>query len=174
MSNASGTASRKPRVIISYAGNEADFADQLEKALLYGGFSITAGRHKILALEDWQQRLSQLLDASEAVVCVLSPASATDTICRWEFEEAARLGKRRVCVSCYPFDQIGLAVWARRPELISFYADKGSPGSGFGAGLQRLGVALTADPGSRSGYPQLLRAAWDHESGSKVDGERRL
>src|SRR5262245_19000099 len=173
MSKAIGTASQRPRVFISYSGNEFDFADQLEKALLYGGFSITAGRPKILGVDDWQQRLSQLIDASEAVVCMLSPSSATDNICRWEFEEAARLNKRTVCVSCYPLDQISLALRARSPDLISFYADKGLPGSGFGAGLQRLGVALTADLGSRSGYPQLLRAAGDHQAGRKLDGERK-
>src|SRR5262245_3499268 len=173
MSKAIGTASQRPRVFISYSGNEFDFADQLEKALLYGGFSITAGRPKILGVDDWQQRLSQLIDASESIVCVLSPTSATDNICRWEFEEAVRLNKRTVCVSCYPLDQISLTLRARSPELISFYADKGSPGSGFGAGLQRLGVALTADLGSRSGYPQLLRAAGDHQAGRNLDGERK-
>jgi TIR domain-containing protein len=156
MSKAIGTASRKPRVFISYSGTEFDFAEQLEKALLYGGFSITAGRHKILGLDDWQQRLSQLLEASEAVVCVLAPSSATNNICRWEIEEAARLGKRTVCGSCYPLDQISLAVRARGPKLISFYADSGSPGSGFGAG----------------GYPQLLRAAGDQQAGRNLDSER--
>jgi hypothetical protein len=50
MSKATGTASRKPQVFISYSGNDFDFADQLEKALLYGGFSITAGRHETLGL----------------------------------------------------------------------------------------------------------------------------
>jgi hypothetical protein len=85
MSKATGTASRKPQVFISYSGNDFDFADQLEKALLYGGFSITAGRHETLGLDAWQQSLGQLLDASEAVVCVLSPSSATNDICRWEF-----------------------------------------------------------------------------------------
>src|SRR5262245_65920829 len=98
MSKATGTARRKPRVFLSYSRNDFDFADQLERALLYGGFSLTAGRHKILGLDDWQHRLSQLLRESEAVVCVLSSSSATSEICSWEIEEEARLGKRIVVV----------------------------------------------------------------------------
>src|SRR5262249_51726730 len=160
------------RVFISYSRNDFDFADQLEKALLYGGFSITAGRDKILGLDDWQRRLSQLIHESDAVVCVLSSSSATSEICRWELEEAARLGKRTVRVSCY-HEQVSPPVRARGCERISFYADRESPGSGFGAGLQRLGVALTGDLGSRPGYPQLLRAAGDHKEARDFDGERR-
>lgn len=173
MSKATGTASGRLRVFISCSRDDFDFADQLEKALLYGGFSITAGRDRILGLDDWQRRLGQLIEESEAVVCVVSSASATSEICRWELEEAARLGKRTVCVTCHPLDQISPPVRARGPERISFYADRESPGSGFGAGLQRLGVALTADLEARPGYSQLLRTAGDQQGGRDFDGERK-
>src|SRR5262245_21614192 len=170
MSKATGTARRKPRVFLSYSRNDFDFADQLEKALLYGGFSLTACRHKILVLDDWQHWVSQLIRESEAVVCVLSSSSATSEICRWELEEAARLGKRTVCVSCHPVDQVGPPVRTRGPERISFYADREAPGSGFGAGLHRLGVALTEDLGSKVGYPHPVRAAEDHQEPRNIEG----
>ena len=127
MSKATGTASGRLRVFISCSRDDFDFADQLEKALLYGGFSITAGRDRILGLDDWQRRLGQLIEESEAVVCVVSSSSATSEICRWELEEAARLGKRTVCVTCHPLDQISPPVRARGPERISFYADRSRP-----------------------------------------------
>src|SRR5215470_17378179 len=136
MSKATGMAGSTLRVFISHSRNESDFADQLEKALLYGGFSITAGRQSILGLDNWQHRLSQLIHASDAVVGVLSASSASSDICRWELAEAARLGKRIVSVSCDPLSQLNPPLPARAPEAISFHADKGSPGSGFGAGLQ--------------------------------------
>jgi hypothetical protein len=92
MSTATGAASRKLRVFISNSRNDLDFADQLEKALLYGGFAITAGRHEILGLDDWQRVLGERIHESEAVVCVLSPSSALSEICRWALVEAQRLG----------------------------------------------------------------------------------
>jgi len=169
MSKAIATAGRKLRVFISHFPNDFDFADQLEKALLYGGFSIAAGRDRILFLDNWQHRLSQLIRDADAVVCVLPASSATSEVCRWELEEAARLAKPIVNVSCYPLDQISLPVQATGIELISFFADRTSPGSGFGAGLQRLGVALSTGVGLRRAADHEQRRGFDHERDEPAD-----
>src|SRR5262245_15533131 len=81
-------------VFISYSRDDFDFADQLAAALGLHDFRVAIDRHGISGGEDWQNRLGAMLRDADTVVFVLSPSSAASPICKWEVEEAMRLGKR--------------------------------------------------------------------------------
>jgi hypothetical protein len=135
----------KLNVFISYSRDDLDFADQLAAALGLHDFDIAIDRHGISGGEDWQRRLGALIRDSDTVVFVLSPFSARSEICKWEVEQAVRLGKRIIPVPCRPLDGA-----APPPELaglnyIFFYREPRSPGSGFGNGLVGLVKALYTD-----------------------------
>src|SRR5262245_25867014 len=98
------TNSGKLGVFISYSRDDLKFTDQLDAALGLTGFAITIDRHGISGGEDWKRRLGNLIRDADTVVFVLSPTSATSDICRWEVEEAVRLGKRILPVLCRPLE----------------------------------------------------------------------
>src|SRR5580658_5492543 len=91
-------------VFISYSRDDLDFADQLDAALRLSGFSTTFDRHGISGGENWQRRLGALVRDADTVAFVLSPSSAKSDVCRWEVEEAVRLGKRILPVLCRPLE----------------------------------------------------------------------
>src|SRR5262247_774169 len=136
------TDSGKLGVFISYSRNDLKFADQLDLALGLTGYATTIDRHGISGGEDWKRRLGDLIRDADTVVFVLSPTSATSDICRWEVEEAVRLGKRILPVLCRPLDGASPPPQLLNLNYIYFYDEPKSPGSGFGTGMVRLVNAL--------------------------------
>jgi hypothetical protein len=94
----------KLRIFISYSRDDLNFADQLETALRFHRYEVALDRHGISGGEDWKRRLGTLIRDAETVIFVLSPSSAQSPICKWEVEEAARLGKRIIPVPCLPVE----------------------------------------------------------------------
>ena len=90
----------KLRVFISYSRDDLYFADQLDAALNAYAFECIIDRHGISGGEDWKRRLGGMIREADTVVFVLSPTSANSPICTWEVEEAERLGKRILPVTC--------------------------------------------------------------------------
>src|SRR5262245_47347999 len=90
-------------VFISYSRDDLKFADQLN-ANLGLHFATTIDRHGISGGENWKRRLGNLIRDTDTVVFVLSPTSAISDVCKWEVEEAVRLGKRILPVLCRPLD----------------------------------------------------------------------
>jgi hypothetical protein len=90
----------KLRVFISYSRDDLHFADQLDAALNACGFECTIDRHGISGGEEWKRRLGSLISEADTVVFVLSPTSARSPVCVWEVEEATRLGKRILPITC--------------------------------------------------------------------------
>src|SRR5262249_48863816 len=123
------------RIFISYSRDDLDFADQLDFALRLQGFETSLDRHAISGGEEWKQRLSNLIREADTVVFVLSPAAARSSICAWEVDEAAQLGKRIVPVACRALDDAKPPARLRDLNYIFFYSEPKSPGSGFGLGL---------------------------------------
>src|SRR5271170_5283019 len=132
-------------VFVSYSRDDLDFADQLDAALGSSGFSTTLDRHGISGGEDWKRRLGALIRDADTVAFVLSPSSAKSDVCRWEVDEATRLGKRIIPVLCRPLENVSAPPALADLNYIFFYREPKSPGSGFGTGLARLVDALNSD-----------------------------
>jgi hypothetical protein len=93
------------KVFISYSRTDIAFADELVAGLEYGGgFEVSIDRQAIHEGEDWKARLGALIAGADTVVFVLSPKSATSSVCKWEVEEAERLSKRILPVQAAPLD----------------------------------------------------------------------
>lgn len=138
-------AGERLSVFISYSRDDLDFADQLDAGLRLAGYDTTLDRHGISGGEDWKKRLGGLIRDCDTVAFVLSPSSAVSDVCRWEVEEAVRLGKRILPVVCRPLGDTSPPQQLKDLNYIFFYAEPRSPGSGFGTGLARLAAALATD-----------------------------
>ena len=157
----------KLKVFISYSRDDLDFADQLAAALEACGFDPTIDRHGISGGEAWQQRLGALILESDTVVFVLSPASARSSICGWEVEEAARLGKRILPVLARPLEGASPPPRLQDLNYIFFYREPKAPGSEFGTGLTGLVAALNTDLGWIREHTRLLERATEWDVGGR-------
>ena len=93
-----GTESR-PKVFISYSRKDLAFAQTLVDVLAERGFDAFLDKTDIAPGEPWKERLGGLIAAADTVVFVVSPDSVASSVCTWELEESARLGKRLIPVS---------------------------------------------------------------------------
>jgi WD40 repeat protein/lysozyme family protein len=157
----------KLRVFVSYSRDDLEFADQLVAALAPCGFEPTIDRHGISGGEDWQNRLGKLIQEADTVAFVLSPSSAASEICRWEVDEAARLGKRIIPVVCRALAGVSAPPTLERLNYIFFYAEPDSPGSGFGAGLAGLVTALNTDLDWMREHTRLQQRAIEWETSGR-------
>ena len=62
------------------------------------GFDAFLDKTDIAPGEPWKERLAGLIAAADTVVFTVSPDSVASSICAWELEESARLGKRVIPV----------------------------------------------------------------------------
>src|SRR5262245_52117386 len=154
-------------VFISYSRDDLDFADQLDAALGLAGFATTLDRHGISGGEDWKRRLGNLIRGADTVVFVLSPTSAASDVCRWEVDEAIRLGKRILPVLCRPLDGANPPPQLRDLNYIYFYRETKSPGSGFGTGQVWLVEALKTDLEWLREHTRLLQRATEWNTGGR-------
>ncbi len=155
----------KLKVFVSYSRADTRFADELVAGLEFdGGFVVTIDRHSIEKGEDWKARLGALIEAADTIVFVLSPASATSEICRWEVERAAELNKRILPVLHLP-----LAGVAPPPALgkINYVDFTVSPT--LIAGIRGLASALRMDLGWLREATRLLNLAMDWERADRRD-----
>ena len=89
-------------LFLSYSRDDLSFADQIEAALQSYKRDVAIDRHGISGGEDWKSRLGGLIRDADTIIFVLSPSSASSELCKWEVEEAFRLGKRIMPVLCRP------------------------------------------------------------------------
>jgi TIR domain len=158
----------KLRVFISYSRDDLEFADQLDAALNACGFECVIDRHGISGGEDSKRRLGTLISGADTVVFVLSPTSARSEICAWEVEEATRLSKRILPVSCRPLEGASPPPRLRERNYIFFHADpKAAPGAGFGTGLASLIAALNTDFDWLREHTRYLQRASEWDRGGR-------
>src|ERR1039458_8201747 len=91
-------AGDRAKVFVSYSRKDAGFAQMLVGALGERGFDAFLDKTDIAPGEPWKERLAGLIGAADTVVFAVSPDSLASTICGWELEESARLGKRIIPV----------------------------------------------------------------------------
>lgn len=167
MASVDGT-SRELSLFISYSRDDITFADQIDSALKVYGYATALDRHAISGGEEWKRRLSNLIREADTVLFVLSPDSATSTVCAWEVDEAYRLGKRIIPVVCR--DLAGTQPPKQLADLnyIYFIPVSDLTDGGFGTGLSRLVEALNSDIDWLREHTRLLSRASEWETGGKT------
>jgi hypothetical protein len=90
----------KASVFISYARDDAAFADRLVAALKERGFEAFIDRGDIAPGDLWSERLKSLITQAHAIVFVISPDAVESRACKDEFEFATGLNKRLVPIVC--------------------------------------------------------------------------
>ena len=159
----------KLKVFISYSRKDVDFADDLELFLDTRGFDPIIDRHDIDHNDDWQARLYELIHGCDVVVFVLTETSAASPICKWEVDEAAKLGKRRLVVTPGPLpagtqppEALGAANW------IHCWRNPTVPDSSIAKGKKDLERALKADVVWLRERTRLMEqaAAWSARGGA--------
>jgi hypothetical protein len=151
-------------VFISYGRDDIDFVDQLDETLALGGFATSVDRHGISGGEESQVTLGGFVRNADTVV-FLSPASAKSEVCTWEVEEAIRLNKRIIPVSCRPLDGVAPPKVLAQRTYIFFHHEPKSPGSGLGDGLRQLVAALNTDLDWPIEHTRLLQPEIEWEAG---------
>lgn len=140
MANARGfAADNRIRVFVSHARADTGFADQIGAFLHNAGFQPLLDRYETGG-DGWEDRLGRLIEDADALVLVLTEASANSEMCVWEVEEAQRLNKRVVLVLPEPLR--GVARQLAGLNTIYFYSDPTIANSGFYDGQRRLESAL--------------------------------
>jgi len=140
MANARGfAADNRIRVFVAAARPDVSFADQIGAFLHNEGFQPLLDRYESGG-EGWQDRLGRLIEDADALVLVLTEASAQSDQCVWEVEEAQRLGNRVVLVLPSPLR--GVSRELAGLNTIYFYSDPSIPNSGFYDGQRRLEAVL--------------------------------
>ncbi len=130
----------KVKVFISYSRRDIAFVDRLEPALSARNVEPLVDRHDIEKLEDWWQRIEELIGQADTVVFVLSPHWLGSDICRREAEYAATLSKRFAPLVIEELGAGDVPGELARLNYVFLRAD-----DDFEAGLDDLTAALATD-----------------------------
>src|SRR5262250_419350 len=128
---------RKLKIFISYSRKDEDFALELLSGLEFAGFEPYLDKHDIAAGEDWEARLSRLIEAADTVVFVISPDAVASERCAWEVERTVALKKRLLPIVWRSVQEADVPPLLKRLNYIFF--DK--PHS-FAPSLAALATAL--------------------------------
>lgn len=136
--HAEGTTSLK--VFLSYSRKDEPFARELFAGLELCGFDPFIDKEDIAAGEDWEVRLTRLIERADTVVYVVSPNSISSERCGWEIDQSSALNKRVLPVVWQRVQDAMVPDKLRRLNYIYF----DQPHS-FGPSLARLATALRTD-----------------------------
>ncbi|MCA1677877.1 MAG: toll/interleukin-1 receptor domain-containing protein, partial [Actinobacteria bacterium] len=95
-------AAARPDAFMSYAREDVTVADALEARLAAHGKRLWLDRKDIPYSAPWRERARAGIDASKAMVFVLSASWVASDACRFEFEHAQQTGKRLIPVVTSP------------------------------------------------------------------------
>lgn len=129
------------KVFVSSTRVDADWTRQLCAFLSDRGFRPTLDGRDAGSADAWRPRITAALSESDAVVFVLTDASAEAIECEWEIIEAQRLGRRVIPVLPEPLQGRPPEFLAER-NYILFYSDPIVRESGFYSGQKQLELAL--------------------------------
>jgi WD40 repeat protein len=139
-------------VFISYRRISADsaFVDELQRELAARGKQAWVDRAKVEPASDWAKRIERGIDASKALIFVLTPESVASAQCMRELTLAAGQHKLIVPVLLREVDRTGLPESLTRPSWIDF-----SPGHNADRGLDQVVSALEEDLPWRDAHTRL-------------------
>lgn len=158
MADAGAVGEGKLKVFISYSRRDEDFAQELLAGLQFASFEAYLDKHDIAAGEDWEARLSRLIETADTVVFVISPDAVASDRCAWEVEKAVSLKKRMLPVVWRRVDETQVPTRLRQLNYIFFDRPLMSVPS-----LMALTIALTTDLGWIREHTRIGEAArrWD-------------
>src|SRR5438552_1618501 len=81
-------AAAQPDAFMSYAREDEDFAEIIAQALESSGKAVWIDRDRIPYASDWRARARAGIDASKAVIFLLTPHWLSSEACRYELEHA--------------------------------------------------------------------------------------
>ena len=131
-----GMSAQRPKVFISYAQPDAEWARSLESRLSQAGVDVWNPMRHILPGDNWALEIGRALDQADVMVILVSPAAARSKEVRDELKYAMgseRFENRVIPIEIEPTDE---APWVLR----HFQWVKGSPDE---AG-QRIADILTS------------------------------
>lgn len=140
MSGITENEAPKIKVFISYSRRDIEFVDRLEPALVARNVEPLVDRHDIEKLEDWWDRIKQLIGQADTVVFVLSPNWLASEICRRESEHAAVLSKRLAPIVIDELEDADVPGELARLNYVFL-----REGDDFEAGIDDLVTALATD-----------------------------
>ena len=135
------------KVFISYSRRDAlDFVDRLQPALAAHGIDAYVDREDIEKGEEWWKRIEQLITEADTVIFVMSPDSASSTICHREVDFAERMKKRFLPVIAADVTGQPVPPALARLNYVFFIADRNAGASGnFEEAVAELTEALNTD-----------------------------
>jgi WD40 repeat protein len=158
------------KVFVSYSRKDSAFAERLVRALKKANVEAYLDKRDIAPGEAWRERLGALILAADTVVFILSPNALQSEVCKWEVEEAERLGKRILPVVLRGSGE-GAPRQLSRLNFIFFFK-QGFFGrrDRFDTALRELVSAVQTDIGWIREHTRIgeLAAAWER-SGRKAD-----
>src|SRR3984957_10682493 len=157
-------AGDRAKVFVSYSRKDMAFAQMLVGALAERGFDAFLDKTDIAPGEPWKERLATLIATADTVVVVVSPDSAASTICGWELEESAKLGKRVIPVVARRIADADAPAALRRLNWVSCVE-----GDDKDAALGTLDTALRTDLAWVREHTRLgeLARHWDAQGRGK-------
>jgi WD40 repeat protein len=167
-----GAGAQKSRVFLSYSRKDKKFTLRLAQALIDSGHVVDFDESDadpsnvdtgISAEDDWWQRLQEMNAASESMVFIVSPDSASSRVCDEEIAYARALGKRVIPILVRPIN------YATAPPRLSALNVKISfvEETQFAGGVSALARALDVDVNWHREGARLMYLA------SKWDGQKR-
>jgi hypothetical protein len=161
-------ARRDPRgnganIYISFSREDTEIALKISDALASAGFATSADYSDIAGGEDWKQRLHTLIRDADKVLFLLSPASAKSTICAWEVEEAARVGKAILPVLVRDVDSSDFPERIARLNLVFLRGD-----ADYERGMTELVDALSTDLDWIREHTRYLQRATEWNAGGRL------
>lgn len=154
MADAGAVGDSKLKVFISYSRRDEDFAQELLAGLQFASFDAYLDKRDIAAGEDWEARLSRLIETADTVVFVISPDAVASERCAWEVEKAVSLKKRMLPVVWRRVDETQVPPRLRQLNYIFFDRPLMSVPS-----LTALTTALTTDLGWIREHTRIGEAA---------------
>jgi hypothetical protein len=156
-------AENKLKVFISYAREDASFADELGAGLGLVGFLTMIDRAHAGDPDRHQSLVKHWISEADKIVFVLTPVSANSNTCKIEIEEAIRFGIPVIPVVAKPLEGVRPPDAVMNYNYIFFFGEQKALGSSFGSGLTQLVAALNTDSDWSSRRTRLLNSAleWD-------------
>ena len=97
----------QPGPFISYSRTDQEFVRRLHDALRRRGRDTWVDWQGILPTEEWMAKIRAAIDAAQAFVFVISPASIASTVCRQEIDHAVAQNKRLIPVIALDIEAAG-------------------------------------------------------------------
>lgn len=139
---------------VSYSREDDAAVGQLRSALDARGKVVWLDAEDIVAGENWRARITRAIEACNAFLFVLSPASVRSTYCRQELDQAIALQKLIIPVYHKPVERDVLPSSLTDREWVDL-----RDGDPSGSGLGRLVEALDVDVEWRDQHTRLAGRA---------------